>query len=165
METKALGFLYTVWRASGIWMLEIIPSCSRCGPKLATKKHWGWRHLSIIDFDLCHLNMGWEKACLSNMGFTALTSLPEAGTFPTIQKNTQTEMSWCLILYNSTTDKVLSQDMERSVSIPTSAWVDLAHNSYLLAQWDRLVRDRYSQHPWRLLKPPKRLWESLPLNS
>lgn len=60
--------------------------------------------------------MGHKEASLSNMGFTALTSLLEAGTLPTIQ----IEISCCLILYKHTTDEVVSQDTEHFISIPTS---------------------------------------------
>lgn len=64
--------------------------------------------------------MGHKEASLSNMGFTALTSLLEAGTLPTIQMIVQTEISCCLILYKHTTDEVVSQDTEHFISIPTS---------------------------------------------
>lgn len=64
--------------------------------------------------------MGHKEASLSNMGFTALTSLLEAGTLPTIQMIVQTKISFGLILYKHTTDEVVSQDTEHFISIPTS---------------------------------------------
>lgn len=89
------------------------------------------------------------------MGFTALTSLPETGTLPTIQMNIQTEIGYCLILYNSTIDKVLFQDMGQSVPIPTSALVDSAGNSHLPAQWDSLVGGIFSA-PLKVVKGSKK---------
>lgn len=66
---------------------EIMPTCSRCSPKAATKN----KSTCQSDLGLGHLNVAYKKASVFNMGFAVLT--------PSLKKvHYLLHKCWCLIL-------------------------------------------------------------------